>query len=350
MTETGDDFARSDVFVTSFCHFPGQEPMEIHKVVRGELGEPNLAVMPQLAERGVGADPLGRSTSMVSDMGFDLQPHGWRIGVGDGIDARRARSFLRSDENLLADVLGAEKKPAQRLKVSVLGPWSLAAGLYLSHGERILIDHGARRDILQAYADGVKQHLLRLRSSTSIRQFTVQLDEPELPGVLDGTLPTASGYRTLRSIPRAEVREVYAQFVQTMAQIEGTSVIVNLPGADTDWIKRVDILHQAGVNGYLIEPPSMNHPRWERMASLIESGSQIYLQLLTPGMRAPGVVEGVHHVLRPWQQLGLPLTRLGQLTLMPATSFAHSSSSQVIECLQHLTGYAQALEQTRVDA
>ncbi|PRA01506.1 hypothetical protein CQ010_02690 [Arthrobacter sp. MYb211] len=350
MTEPSDDFARSDVFVTSFCQFPGQDPLEIHKVIRGELGEPNLAVFPQLVDRGMGSDALGRSASMVSDMGFDLQPHGWRIGVTDGIDARRARSLLRSDENLLADVIGAEKKPATRLKISTLGPWSLAAGLYLQHGERILIDHGARRDVLEAYADGVKQQLLRMRGSTTIQRFTVQLDEPQLPAVLDGALPTASGYRTLRSIPRQEVREVYSRFVQTLAEVEGTQIVVNLPSADEQWIKRVDILHQAGVQGYVIDPARMDHRSWERVAALVETGAQIYLQLLEPGKRAPGVVDGVNKVLRPWRQLGLPLTQLGQLTLMPAGTFANASANQVVECLQHLTGYAQALEQTRVDA
>lgn len=350
MIDEPQENTANNVFVTSFCQFPGLDPIEIHQVVRGELGEPNLPVLPQLSERGVGADPLGRSAALISDMGFDLQPHGWRIGVRDGLDARRARSILRSDENLLADVLGAEKKPALRLKISVLGPWSLAAGLYLSHGERILLDHGARRDVLEAYAEGVKEHLLRLRSTTTLRSFTVQLEEPQLPAVLDGTLPTASGYRTLRSIPRAEVRQVYAQFVTTLSDVAGTSVIINLPGADNDWRQRVDLTHQAGIGGYLINPAHLSAFGWERVAALVESGSQIYLQILEPGMRAPGVVDGVKKILRPWQQLGLPLTALGQLTLMPTTSFAHSSANEVISCLQHLTGYAQALEQTRIDA
>ncbi|WPR63448.1 hypothetical protein SLW73_11160 [Glutamicibacter protophormiae] len=344
---------REDVHVTSFCQFPGADPLEIHRVIRGELGEPNLAVLPQLPDRGVGADALGRSATMVADLGFDLQPHGWRIGVPDGLDARRARSLLRSDENLLADVAGAEKKQPSRLLLGVLGPWSLAAGLHLTGGEKVLSDHGARRDVIEAYAHGVREHLARITRATGITGFTLQLDEPKLPAVLDGALPTASGYRTLRSIPRSEVRTSYADFLSVLSDGKEPSalrVAVNLPAADASWIERVDLLHQAGIDGWLLDPAAMGPRQWERAAGLVESEAQLFLQLLQPAGRAPGIVQGVKTILRPWRQLGLPLSRLSALTLMPAGSFASSSAAEVVECLGRLTGYAQALEQTRVDA
>ncbi|MFY9677827.1 hypothetical protein [Glutamicibacter protophormiae] len=344
---------REDVHVTSFCQFPGADPLEIHRVIRGELGEPNLAVLPQLPDRGVGADALGRSATMVADLGFDLQPHGWRIGVPDGLDARRARSLLRSDENLLADVAGAEKKRPSRLLLGVLGPWSLAAGLHLTGGEKVLSDHGARRDVIEAYAHGVREHLARITRATGITGFTLQLDEPQLPAALDGALPTASGYRTLRSIPRSEVRTSYADFLSVLSDGKEPSalrVAVNLPAADASWIERVDLLHQAGIDGWLLDPAAMGPRQWERAAGLVESEAQLFLQLLQPAGRAPGIVQGVKTILRPWRQLGLPLSRLSALTLMPAGSFASSSAAEVVECLGRLTGYAQALEQTRVDA
>lgn len=344
---------REDVHVTAFCQFPGTDPLEIHRVIRGELGEPNLAVLPQLADRGVGADLVGRSATMVADMGFELLPHGWRIGVPDGIDAYRARSLLRSDENLLADVAGAEQKAATRLKTTVLGPFSLSSMLYLGNGERVQSDHGARRDVREAYAHGVGQHLQRLSSITGIEDFTLQIDEPMLPNMLDGRVPTASGYRTLRSIPRSEVRTSYEEFLNTVAAVVTKITVhtaVNLPSSDTQIAERVDLLHQAGIGGWVVDPRSFGHREWEQVAALVESGSRIYLQALSPGARAPGVVEGVKTILRPWKQLGLGLKQLGQLTLMPMGSFAQNTSAQVIECLEHLTAYAAALEQTRVDA
>ncbi|WP_159609574.1 hypothetical protein [Glutamicibacter sp. JC586] len=344
---------RGDVFATSFCQFPGTDPMDVHEVVRGELGEPNLAVLPQLADRGVGADTVGRSATMLADLGFDLQPHGWRVGVTDGIDARRARSILRSDENLLADILGAEQKPAQRLKLTVLGPFSLVASLFLSNGERSLSDHGARRDIIASYAHGVREHLERLARITCVRSFTVQLDELLFSDVLDGTIKTASGYRTLRSIPRSEVRSAYQDFLAVLIADQSkfeVHPVVNLPSADEQWIQRVDLLNQAGITGLIIDPQVLNHRKWERVAGFVEGHGQIFLQVLTPGLPAPGVVEAVHSILRPWRQLGLGEGQLGSLTLMPRGDFSQSTSAQVVDTLGKLSAYAQALEQTRVDA
>lgn len=283
MPNSGSNTQRNHVYVTSFCQFPGTDPMAIHEVVRGELGEPNLAVFPQLPDRGVGADAVGRSATMLAELGFDLQPHGWRVGVNDGIDARRARSILRSDENLLADVLGAEQKPASRLKLSMLGPWTLAARVFLSNGERVISDHGARRDIIESYAQGVREHLDRLGRITSVTDFTIQLDEPHLGNVLDGTISTASGYRTLRSIPRAEVRDAYQEFLKVLQrddEDEPITPLLNLPTADEKWVERVDLLHQSGVNALLVDPQGLSHRKWERIAGIVEAKGEIFLSTL----------------------------------------------------------------------
>lgn len=353
MPNNFQELERSDVYATAFCHFPGTDPLQIHEIVRGELGEPNLALLPQLADRGVGADEVGRSATMLAELGFDLQPHGWRVGVNDGIDARRARSILRSDENLLADVLGAERKPAQRLKLTVLGPWSLAARLFLANGERTISDHGARRDIIAAYAHGLREHLDRLARITSVRSFSVQLDEPLFADVLDGSIKTSSGYRTLRSIPRSEVRGSYEEFFKVLhddEQAYQSQTIINLPTSQARWVERVDLLVQAGATALVIDPQGMDHHQWERVAGLIESSGRVFLQVLTPGLRAPGVVEGVNTILRPWRQLGLGDGQLGAMTLMPRGDFTRCTSAEAVATLQQLSAYAQALEQTRVDA
>ena len=325
--------------------------MEIHRVLRGELGEPNLSVLPQLPQRGPGADLLGRSATMLPELGFDLQPHGWRLGVPDGIDARRARALLASDENLLADVLGAEKSKASRIKLETAGPWSLVAGTYLSNGERVLGDHGARRDVIESYAHGVLEHAQRIAAANGLAEVFIQLAEPDLAAVLHGGIPTASGYRTLRSIPRAEVRQSYEQF---LAVLTGSSLpvhpVLDLPAAASGWSAQVDLLVQAGVSSFVVDPAPLGHRGWERVAGLVESGAQIGLQVLDPAQPAPGVVEAVRTILRPWRQVGLGLEKLGQLTLLPAGSFLQASAAQTVSCLQSLSSYAQALEQTRVDA
>ncbi|MTV44759.1 hypothetical protein GM545_14620, partial [Streptococcus pneumoniae] len=80
----------------------------------------------------------------------------------------------------------------------------LLAGLWLPGGERVLGDHGARRDVAESYLEGLQDALPRLRSATGAARLGVVVDEPWAAAVLAGTLPTASGYRTVRSLPREE--------------------------------------------------------------------------------------------------------------------------------------------------
>lgn len=342
--------AEQSVHVTCHSAFAGKELLEVHKVVRGELGEPHLAVLPELPERGIWAEPLARSAALINELGFDLQPHGWRLGVPDGIDARRARALLRSDENLLADVLGEEKKPAERLKLSVMGPWTLSANLYLSNGERVISDHGARRDVIQAYTLGLNDWLSRLTRTSGLKYYTVQLEESHLGLVLDGKIPTASGYRTLRSIPRSEVRSSLRELTDAVQAQHSVNWMCAVPHTDLAWVQRVDLLTQAGVDGLIINPRAMDYQQWERMAGLVEAGGRVYLEALTPGERPGGVVQGVNDILKPWRTLGLPLQKLSALRLMPHGDFRASSAGEVLQSLQQLTAYAQGLEQTRVDA
>ncbi|MEB0161031.1 hypothetical protein QN405_25765, partial [Pseudomonas sp. AH2 (2023)] len=83
----------------------------------------------------------------------DLQPAGWRL-VGDGapgVDHRRTRSLLAQD-------LDAVKEQAQEwegpFKTQVAGPWTLAATVEKPRGDRVLSDHGARRDLAESLAEG----------------------------------------------------------------------------------------------------------------------------------------------------------------------------------------------------
>ena len=119
-------------------------------------------------------------------------------------------SALSTDINILADVIGAEDAPPDDMKIQLRGPLSLAAGLHLHNGERALIDYGARRDIAASLAAGVEGYLKRVAAAAPGARLVVQIDEPEIASVLAGTIPTSSGYRTLRSVPGQEADRLLA--------------------------------------------------------------------------------------------------------------------------------------------
>ena len=81
------------------------------------------------------------------------------------------------------------------MKVQAAGPWTLAAGVELHSGHRVLTDAGALREFAASLAEGLAAHAAEVASRTGAR-VAIQLDEPTLPAVLAGTVPTPSGYGT----------------------------------------------------------------------------------------------------------------------------------------------------------
>src|SRR4051795_10232295 len=103
--------------------------VDIHEAVRLVLGElPELPHLPELPARGAAAGMTGRALAVVADLGFDLQPAGWRLTDAPGVDHRRARSLLGEDLDALEEHAQAAGLGAgHELKIQVAGPWTLAA-------------------------------------------------------------------------------------------------------------------------------------------------------------------------------------------------------------------------------
>ena len=127
----------------------------------------------------------GRAVALATDLAFDLQPAGWRL-----TDARGRRPAPRPQPARARTSTQVEEQTqgyAAAFKTQVAGPWTLAATVERPRGDRVLADHGARRELAQALAEGVRRHLADLRRRLpGVDRWVVQLDEPALPGVLAG--------------------------------------------------------------------------------------------------------------------------------------------------------------------
>ncbi|MBB1513879.1 methionine synthase [Tessaracoccus sp. MC1627] len=158
---------------------------------------PEVLPLPELPERGVGSDMIGRALGLISGLGFDVQPAGWRLSPHSGAEHRRARAQWRQDlddtEELLQGFDGV-------LKVGVAGPWTLASSVERPMGDRVLADHGARRELAQALAEAVSG--LRAEVSRRVPGATLwlQVDEPSMIAVAEGRVPTASGFSRHRRV------------------------------------------------------------------------------------------------------------------------------------------------------
>ncbi|MCC2593032.1 hypothetical protein LKO27_06345 [Tessaracoccus sp. OS52] len=152
---------------------------------------PELLAFPELPARGPGSDMVGRALGLVDGLGFDLQPAGWRLTSASSPEHRRAAGQWRSDlddaEELLQGFDGV-------LKVAVAGPWTLAGSVERPRGDRLLSDPGARRELAQALTEAVGELRASLQRRLPAATVWLQVDEPLLLAVADGSLPTASGF------------------------------------------------------------------------------------------------------------------------------------------------------------
>jgi hypothetical protein len=334
----------AEVTATAWGPWPGEDPVEATRIVRGELGSPHLPFLAELPGRGVGSDALGRTASLLVDMSVDVQPYGWRIVDRPGKDLMRARSALSTDINILADLIGAEESPAADIKVQLRGPLSLAAGLHLHHGERALIDYGARRDIAASLAAGVEGYLSRVAAAAPGSRIVVQIDEPEIASVLAGTIPTSSGYRTLRSIPGQEITDSWRLVIDALRAAGAVEIVVAVAEVEAPF----DRILAAGADGIAVPLRALTSRQWEQLAGAVEAGKRLWagaLDVADPAARLPRVSDVVENVWRPWRQLGLPASTLSALRIMPADGLAHHSPSSATAVLTRLTQVADGLNQ-----
>ncbi len=193
---------------TGVGSLPGTDPGEAAAMVAGEL--PALPHLVELPARGVGADLVGRTAGLLVDIWAEVVPSGWRISRRPGRDISRARDLMAWD----LDAAEEHFAGAEWIKVQVCGPWTLAAGLELPSGHRALTDPGAVRDLAESLVEGLAAHVAQVARRLPGAGVVVQLDEPGLPAVLAGSLPTASGFGTVRAVSGARAQEVLAGVVE----------------------------------------------------------------------------------------------------------------------------------------
>lgn len=190
------------MLVTASGSLPGTDFVGALTTMREAL--PEVLPFPELPARGLGSDLVGRALGLTTGLDFDVQPSGWRLTTAPSRDHRAAAAQWRRDlddvEEHLQDFEGT-------LKVAVGGPWTLSACVDRPRGDRILADHGARRELGQALQEGVRVALADLARRLPGARVMLQVDEPLLPSVSGGTVPTASGFSRHRSVPAAEVQE-----------------------------------------------------------------------------------------------------------------------------------------------
>jgi methionine synthase II (cobalamin-independent) len=307
------------VTATGVGSFPGEDFAESLRTVLGEL--PDLPHLPELPERGVTAGMTGRGLAVMAELGADLQPAGWRLTDAPGVDHRRARSLLAQDldtlEELTDDYVGA-------FKIQVAGPWTLAATVEKPRGDKVLSDFGARRELAQALAEGVRGHVADVRRRLpGVDRLIVQVDEPALSAVLGAKVPTASGFGRHRMVHPPEASESLAWVLDAVAE-SGAEPWVHTCASGTP----LALLGTSGARGISVDLGLMTAADHDALAEALEGGATVALGVvptLDPAS-APTDTEITERVLRWLDMLGLDPTEVGErLVLTPTCGLAAAS-------------------------
>ncbi|MFF4221421.1 methionine synthase [Streptomyces abikoensis] len=320
---------------TGVGSMPGGDAREAAKTVTGSLE--TLPHLPELPARGPGADMIGRTAGMLVEVFAHLEPSGWRVSDRPGRDTRRARSWLGEDLDALEEFTQGHQGA---LKVSAVGPWTLAASLQLRGGEAALADPGACRDLTASLAEGLRGHLAEVRRRVPGARIVLQLDEPSLPAVLRGQIRTASGYRTHRAVDRAVVegalRDMAAVATEAGAELVVHSCAPGVPFA---------LLRRAGVTGVSFDFSLLTEREDDAIGEAVEAGTTLFAGVV-PGVDGPlsdpaGSVMGVRTL---WRRLGLAPGSLSEsVVVTPSCGLAGASPAYARAALAHCVRAAKSL-------
>lgn len=310
---------------------PGTDPLEAARLVFGEL--PDLPHLPELPGRGAGADMIGRTAALLVDLAVEIVPSGWRLTPRAGRELRRAQDYLARDLDALEAVaegyVGA-------LKVQVAGPWTLAAGVEVQSGHRVVHDYGATRDLAESLTEGLRGHLADVGSRVPGARLVVQLDEPGLPAVLAGAVPTPSGFGTVRSVAAEAVEQTLRG---VLAAVPPGSRVLHCCAAAAP----IGVLRRAGADALSLDLGLLGDNQYDAVGEAVDAGSSLWLGVL-PALDAAATVDTAREPIRRfWNALGFPLSQLAATVVpTPACGLAGASPAYARRVLSLLreTGHA----------
>ena len=278
---------------TGIGSWPGLDPGAALGAIRHLLADDQLPYLPELPARGPGADLIGRGAACVrGSTSFESATRSvrkWRRGVTATSSA----------------------------------------------------DGGAVSDLIASLADGAVRHARQVADIVPGARVIVQVDEPSLPSVLAGRLPTASGYGRVRAVDPQRAATGLGTVLEALAAFDP---IVHC----CDHAVPLPLLRRAGARGVALDLAGLTSTSWESLAATVEEGVQLYAGCLRPDGTTSRAA-AVESLTRPWRDVGLEVARLDEVLVtaacgIPALSFdeALALTRRSIEVAAELTDLARA--------
>jgi methionine synthase II (cobalamin-independent) len=305
---------------TGIGSLPGTDIAEAQRVVFGEL--PDLPHLPELPGRGPGADTIGRSAAFLVDLPVELYTGAWRVAARPGRDLRRALDLLDRDLDQLTEQGEGYAGP---VKVQTAGPFTLAASLDLAVGGRMLRDPGAVRDLTDSLAEGLRGHLADVRRRLPAATVLLQIDEPSLPAVLAGHVPTESGFSAYRPVEDATATTA----LRGLVEAAGAPVTFHCCAAGVP----LGLFVAAGAAAVSLDLDLV--VELDPLGEALDAGVGLLAGVApSTGERAPASKDLADRVRQVWERLGFPADRLAaQAVVTPTCGLAGATPEYAREVL-----------------
>jgi len=173
--------------------------------------------------------------------------------------------------------------------------------------------------------------------------LVVQIDEPSLPAVLAGRLPTASGFGRIRAIDPT----IAAEGIRDVVAAAGDRhTVVHCCAADVPLV----VLRDTGVKAVSVDIGLLTPKGWESLAATVESGLDLWAGVVPTDQSDRGARPGVTDVIGPlveaWRRVGLPVSELSRVTLTPACGLAGFTPAGARAAQRLAVDAARALTET----
>jgi hypothetical protein len=275
--------------------------------------------------------------------------------------------MLSSDLDALEEMLDGFRGP---VKVQLCGPWTLAATLELPHTMNVAVaDPGAVADLTASLAEGAAAFAADVAKRVPGARLVVQFDEPALPAVAEGMVPTASGLSRLAAVEADPLRDRLAQVLASTH-----AYVVHCCAASVPF----GIIRAAGADGVAFDLSQLRRGEEDEVAEAAEAGMGMFTGAAatvpgpgaggagagTPGPAGSGRAGGsnpadgssearetAERVLRLWRRLGLPLTTCAeQAVITPACGLVGASPDQaraaLTRCREAASMVPELIEET----
>lgn len=279
---------------TAVGSMPGTDAREAVNIVFGEL--PEWPILPELPDRGLGADMIGRGAALLEGLPVQWWAFRWELADLPGRDARRALDFLERDLDALHEV-----DIAGPVRLTAVGPFSLAANLWRRTGGAMLADPGAVADLTASLAEGLRNFIAAAQSRMPNAALSIQIDEPSLPAALAGRVNTESGLDFYRRVPVEVARDRLAELFEQL----GVPVVVHCCAPDVP----VRLLQEAGAQALSIDLTLVDLDDVKKVDALgeyLDGGGRLIAGVVPAlGKPHPGIAkEAADRVQALWHRLG----------------------------------------------